>query len=155
MTPITNSVPNDVIATYLYANTPSYLYRHFRTIPYVKALADSFALEDIVGQLSSLTSQDVQSPKEGALAYALLISLTFFDYDTASRALMQIDPSLLDWGEEIRDIFLKTAKSTKIEHITPTFPPLQQSIRLLSQSTSNTSATYTISKRSGEGPKSD
>jgi hypothetical protein len=121
----------EVVSAYLFANTPMYLYRHLRSNPSIKELAENTTLEVLVKEYGIRTSKEKRTAEEVAVAYALLVAVTFLGYSQASAAFRQFDLSRLDWGNDIRDIFVReTTPETEITvSAKPTiFQPEQQTL---------------------------
>ena len=103
-----------VAKAYLFANTPLYLYRRLRNIASVKELGEDTPLNVLITEYNKRTSKKRKTVEDIAVAYSLLITTTFWDYQQAKAALDNFNLSLLDWGRDIKDIFISTSPITNI-----------------------------------------
>jgi hypothetical protein len=92
---------------YLFASMPSYLYRNFRKQGALVELTKSKPIETLTAEYESRATQENRSVEDVAVAYAILIAITYLPYQEAIAIFDRLDLSLLDWGQEIRDIFVK------------------------------------------------
>jgi hypothetical protein len=104
----------DLTQIYLFASTPSYLYRHFRKQSSLADLARSQPIENLVAEYQNRTTQENRSVEDVVMAYAVLVSITHLPYQEAQAILDRLDLSLLDWGEDIRTIFAATTKTANV-----------------------------------------
>lgn len=105
----------EVVSEYLFANTPMYLYKHLRSNASIKELAKNTTLEVLLKEYDRRTSKEERTAEEAAVAYALLVAVTFLGYSQALAAFRQFDLSRLDWGNDIMDIFIsETTPETEI-----------------------------------------
>jgi len=117
-----------VITAYLFANTPMYLYRHLRYIDSVEELGKRTTLKALVKEYDKRTSKEQRSTKDIAVAYALLVAITFWEYRRALAAFDDFELSRLNWGNDIKDIFISTSPITDILNISAklTYPSTKQ-----------------------------
>ena len=90
---------------YLFANTPGYLYRHFRSSETVSSLIERNRLSDLVDAYKSYTESANRPIENVVVAYAILMSFTFLKLQDALEMFSQVNLSRLDWGEEIKRTF--------------------------------------------------
>lgn len=126
----------EVISTYLFANTPMYLYRRLRSNASIEQLAKNTNLDVLLEEYNRRTSTEERTAEEVAVAYALLVAVTFLRRSEPSTAFRDFDLSRLDWGKDIRDIFIsETPPETEIR---VTVDPI---IAQMKQPTSSSSTT--------------
>jgi len=105
----------EVVSTYLFANTPMYLYKRLRSNASIEELAKNTTLEVLLEEYDKRTSMEKRTAEEVAVAYALLVAVTFLGRSQPSVAFRNFDLSRLDWGNDIRDIFIsETPPETEI-----------------------------------------
>ena len=92
--------------SYLFANTPMYLYRHFSRNISLKELAVKNPIKRLVTEYELRTAKKKKTVEDITIAYSILVAITFLKYDKALAAFDMIDLSKLDWGNEIKDIHL-------------------------------------------------
>jgi hypothetical protein len=97
---------------YLFANTPSYLYRNFRSNETVSSLIVHNQLSDLLATYMACTEAENRPIENVVIAYAILVSFTFLEPKDAKAAFDQVDLSTLDWGYEIENLFTASIKST-------------------------------------------
>ena len=99
---------------YLFANTPLYLYRHFRRNASIKELAENNEIKSLVNEYNRRTAKKKKALEDVVVAYSILTALTFLEYQQALAAFDMIDLSKLDWGNEIKDIYTSKIRITDI-----------------------------------------
>lgn len=92
-----------VLSTYVFSNTPSYLFRRLRREPSVKAVSDHSPTEQIVRGIERLTSKPERDAESIAYAYALLVALSYKQPEELARALGTANIEGLNWLPAIRD----------------------------------------------------
>lgn len=88
---------HELVAIYLVANTPSYLYRHFRGSPTVQRLADSNSPAELVAFISRVDSEERTTPVAVALAHASAVAMTYQRSDIADSAIAGLVIQHLRW----------------------------------------------------------
>lgn len=99
----------EINSVYLFANTPKYLYRHLQHIQSIQELSQHATLQNLVDAYNEITSPTAKSSEDIAIAYALLITVTFWEYQKALVAFGKFDLSRLEWGNDMKDIFKANA----------------------------------------------
>jgi len=97
---------------YLFASTAAHLYEYFREYRSLRKLAQEEKPEILLEEYKRRTVKDEKSVDDVVVAYAILITLTFYDYSEAIEVFGKLDLSKLEWGEEIRDIYIRKARIT-------------------------------------------
>ena len=87
----------EVLATYLVANTPFYLYRHLRASPTVQRLADSSSSAELAAFISRVDGEERPSTVAVALAHACAVALTYQRSDIADGAIAHLALQHLRW----------------------------------------------------------
>lgn len=106
-----------LINTYLFANTPMYLYRHFRRNASLKELAENNPAQRLVDEYKRRTSKKTKSTKDIVIAYSILVTITFLEYQQALAVFDMIDLSGLDWGNDIKDIYMSKIEITSVTRL--------------------------------------
>jgi len=140
---------NEINSVYLFANTPKYLYRHLRHIQSVQELSRHATLQNLVDEYNEITSPTAKSSEDIAIAYALLITVTFWEYQQALAALNKFDLSRLEWGNEMKDIFRKNTPINTIVRIHAKANIPRNEFRASGSSTSTVSYEYTRNNPKG------
>jgi len=117
-----------LIATYLFANTPMYLYRHFRRNASLKELAENNPPQRLVNEYKRRTSKKTKATKDIVIAYCILIAITFLEYQQALAVFDTINLSGLDWGSDIKDIYMSKIKIASVTRLVvkPQISPVEQ-----------------------------
>jgi hypothetical protein len=97
---------------YLFANTASQLYRHFRENISVKSLSETEKLEALAEEYKARTQNNDRSIDEVVEAYAILMAITFYDYQDAIEAFKMFDLPRLEWGKALEDIYRRKSRIT-------------------------------------------
>ena len=103
-----------LIDAYLFANTPMYLYRHFRNNASLQELAERTSIQILVAEYDRRTVKETRSIEDIVVAYSTLIAITFLKYQRALEVFENLGLSRLDWGDEIRSIFTSTTKIVNV-----------------------------------------
>ena len=137
----------EINSVYLFANTPKYLYRHLRHIQSVLEVSQHATLQNLVDEYNKTTSPTTKSSEDIATAYALLITVTFWEYQKALAAFGRFDLSRLEWGNDMKDIFKTNAPINTIVEIDAkaNIPP--NNLEASGSSTSTASYEYTRNNR--------
>ena len=124
--------------SYLFANTPMYLYQHFREHAALEELAKRVSLQELIEEFNQQVNKEPRTIEDVVTAYALLVAITFLDYKQVISALNNLDLSRLDWGNDITSIFRARAIPTKTITIKAKAPIAQKKplIRIASQTKS-------------------
>ncbi len=109
--------------SYLFANTPGYLYRHFRRNSSIEQLIKQVPIQVLIKEYNARAIRK-ELLKEVVTAYSILIAFTFLDYQEALQAFEKTNLALLDWGNEIKALFVFNTPSTNsyTETISSTTP---------------------------------
>jgi hypothetical protein len=95
-----------LVGIYIDANTPAYLYKHFRSDPTVWELSKKMDAPTLMTIYSKIAAKNDRTPREVALGYAALFAITLGgDYETAHRTLNQLRSYDLDWAPQIVAMF--------------------------------------------------
>ena len=101
---------------YILSNDAKQLYSTFRENNSISDLAKSEQISDLIKTYHGITNKSEKTIEEVTIAYAIIIALTFLEYDEASNLLKQLDLSKLEWGTELVDIFNREARSTTFSY---------------------------------------
>lgn len=127
----------------MFANIPRYLYDHLRGESTLQHLARDLSVAELVQEYEGRIGRPERSAEDIAVAYAVLVAITFLEYDEAMRTFSKLDLSQLDWGIEIEKIFQFLATST--HNFTFTVPPQPTvSVGMQFLATSSNNFTFTI-----------
>ena len=79
-----------LVDTFVVANTPIYLYKHFRDNPTVRRMAHETPPSDLMRTYNDIAKKTQRTPEEAAQGYAALIALTLCEYDVANHLLSEL-----------------------------------------------------------------
>ena len=99
--------------TYLVANTPSYLYRHYRSDQSVQDFARHNNTEDLVSIAEQISRFKNRTLEDLILAYAAIVALTFKDFREVKDALGRASFTGLDWATDIIKLWDNTRIPTQ------------------------------------------
>jgi hypothetical protein len=102
---------------YLVANTPSYLYRHFRRDSSVIELARATSTDALAGFVREVQDLPERSPTDVAAAYAAVVALTFHDPERVRAEMGDISESALAWIGPILKLWYDSFIATQIVEI--------------------------------------
>lgn len=99
---------------YLFANTPMYLYNHFRGNSSLQLLATYTSIQDLVNEFTARTDKEKRTLEDIVVGYSVLIIISFLDYKRALEAFEQMDMARIEWGVEIKAIYINSARVTNV-----------------------------------------
>ncbi|MDM8548438.1 hypothetical protein QUF72_00110 [Desulfobacterales bacterium HSG2] len=99
------------------ANTPSYLYRHFRSDEAVEELAKKYSPDDLINFICQVDSDDNPSLQNIVAAYAGSVALTFHDLRSAEAVLTNIQINNLEWFSKVIQIWKDSNVSISIINV--------------------------------------
>ncbi len=88
---------------YMVANTPSYLFRHYRNNSSVQDFADAHSIEELAAEIQRVSSiaLDQRTVDDIAVAYAAVVGLTFKDAAQVDAVIANLDFSKILWAQRI------------------------------------------------------
>jgi len=93
---------------YLFANTPLYLYKHFREEQSVQVLASTYSSSQLIKSFSGVAAQGLNNIDDLIRLYAIIFALTFKDYSDVRSFFENLAEYPLKWSSEIRNIYLNS-----------------------------------------------
>lgn len=99
---------NAVGEHYMVANTPRYLYKHLRAEPGIQALALTSNPRELLSAISAIERKEDRTADDIALAYAMIVALSFQDYRHVREAIAAWRPSILTWASHLLSIIEQT-----------------------------------------------
>ena len=139
----------DLRETYLLANTPAYLFKHFRNSPIVMALADKHSMHQLLYGVRGATRTSAHRQDDLIEGYACLAAMTIKDPSAAIRMLRDERLGDGEWMAAIANHAIRTmTPETSLAWRVPTaFPAIRSEARessfTLRASASSPSGTYT------------
>ncbi len=113
---------DDLKSKYLYANTPRYLFKHFRSSIPLQLLAIQNQPESLAREYNKIISPDIKSLENIVLAYAILVAFSFLEYSKVRDIYSSLDVTKLKWGEDIKSISMTTVKNWNFTTFQPDIP---------------------------------
>lgn len=96
------------IEIYAVANTPTYLYRQFRSKEIIRDLANRYLEEDLINYIKKIDSSQDPSISDVANAYAVSVALTFKNSEKVKKLLQSYQFKRLEWISHIIQIWKDT-----------------------------------------------
>lgn len=92
---------------YYFANTPAYLFRHYRSDETLQAFANSHTVDELAEEVVRIAQGDPQtrSIHEIVIAYASLVAMTFKNVREVREALAPHDLGSLAWAHRILNLW--------------------------------------------------
>lgn len=91
----------DLSSIYLVANTPSFLYEKFRENDMPFRMKSELTPDQLVEIYSKHSQKETKTLKNVTIAYAALVALTYFPYETFSRCVPLLNLDGLRWSRAI------------------------------------------------------
>lgn len=112
----------ELMRAYVVANTPSYLFRHFRQEASLLDFAKAHTVPQLI-QYASLVAADPHRDLESvAKAYAAVVALTFHELDSVREAIAGTQLDGLEWAGPILLTWL--GKTPNLSSLSVTFSPM-------------------------------
>lgn len=124
-----------LVEIYMYANTPRYLYKHFRNSSAVQRLTTQHSPRELIDIFRRIILYESLSLRAVVSAYAVLMGLSFYEYKDTAYLLENIDSSHLVWGDEITDLIVERAVVTSMHQAR--FEPIKAEESRIRSSTTN------------------
>lgn len=86
---------------YIYANTPPYLYKHFRENQSVKDLSDACTTDELSKSLEELARSKQNNLEDFVAIYAIILALSYKPYSEIKAVLGRIENYEIDWKEDL------------------------------------------------------
>ena len=106
-----------ILRVYMLANTPAYLYRHLRAEPSLERLAKSSTPRELLAAVSAREGKPSRTAEDAAIAYGMLVALSFQNYRDVQEALAGWQPRALTWARHITSIIGQTAVGTTLTRL--------------------------------------
>jgi len=117
MTILTSETTKRLSEIYLVANTPSYLYKHFRSDEAVEKLAKKYSAEDLINFICQVDSDNNPSLRDIVAAYAGSVALTFHDLRVVEAILTDIQIKNLQWFGKVIQIWKDSNVSISVINV--------------------------------------
>jgi hypothetical protein len=104
----------NLTSNFLFANTPGFLYKKFRQNRSIEEISKNYSTKEILDSLNEILKTENLDLNQLVMCNALLISLTLKDDFGSLDALKSIDLSKLEWGNQIRNIYINTRRATNV-----------------------------------------
>jgi hypothetical protein len=98
---------------FLFANTPIYLYTHFRKDASVQNLAKTCSTNELTDCLGSLLTEPVKDLTSAVKAYAVLVSLSLKPAQELGR-LKNYTTTNLEWFSRLKSLVFEDAPTTNV-----------------------------------------
>jgi len=97
---------------YAYSNAASQIYKSYIQNEEIKALSKQITPEEVIDEFHLRVDKNEKSLEDVAIAYALILMATFYEYEKAISTFSKLELSKLKWGLELEDIFRRGARMT-------------------------------------------
>ena len=126
------------IDIYVVANTPTYLYRRFRSQEIIRNLANRYPEQDFTDYIKKIDSSQNPSISEVANAYAISVALTFKNSEKVKELLQSYQFKKLEWISHIIQIWKDTEIPTTIFDFNVKTAMVNYNINMSSSKSTNT-----------------
>jgi hypothetical protein len=113
---------------YLVANTPSYLFRHYRADSSIWEVARRYSVAELVLSVAEIAHLDERTLNQVVLAYAALVALSFKNPKEVHAATAHVSFAGLNWAEHLLALASSQQTSTQ-EFEIQARPTIQQTNR--------------------------
>ncbi len=103
---------DELTRDYIFASSAGYVYDRFRGNNSVENLSRVKTPVILVEEYKKRTEKAARSLEDIVVAYAILVSITFLDYSEALGIFDKIDLSKLEWGQDIKDRYIRNVRPT-------------------------------------------
>ncbi|MHB0914214.1 MAG: hypothetical protein ACYC5A_02140 [Thermoleophilia bacterium] len=109
---------------YMFANTPTYLYTHFRNDSAVRHLSKAYSASELIDEIRQIDSTEERNLEDVVTAYALAVALTLIKPGIALDEIKALRVMNLNWVDDI----LKLWNDIRIPESVNSFRPKITSI---------------------------
>jgi hypothetical protein len=100
--------------SFVFANTPSFLYKKFRSEASVQNLAENCSSNELVASFDELAKQKRRDLDGVVELYAIISALSLQDSPEAKRFFETLDKTGIPWGDELRLLYKAGLRQQKI-----------------------------------------
>lgn len=108
---------------YIVANTPCYLYKHFKREMVVEMLARIYSAEKLVEHIVEIDNKKRRTLADVTSAYAACVALTFHEVRLVSALMNEMNLRTLEWVDAIVKIWEKSYVPKQVVDIHYTHKP--------------------------------
>ncbi|PWK77910.1 hypothetical protein LX99_02795 [Mucilaginibacter oryzae] len=94
-----------------FANTPSYLYKHYKENDSIATLSSSYSTDAIVSDFMAIVNTERRTIEDLTLLYSFIIALTFKPTEQVNFFFKQLKDAPLRWAEKIASIYFANNSS--------------------------------------------
>jgi hypothetical protein len=98
---------------YAFANTPAYLYRHFRGDDSVQAIARDVHPDALVEVYNRVNLRHLKDIGDVVLAYAAMVALSMSGHEAAKVAFASLTEEGLDWAKALKELASMSSEATR------------------------------------------
>jgi hypothetical protein len=98
---------------YLVANTPSYLFRHYKADSSIWELARRYSVDELVSAIAEIANLNERTLNHIVLAYAALVALSFKNPREVEAAASRVSFDRLNWAQHILALAKSQQTSTQ------------------------------------------
>lgn len=128
---------NNLVDYVGFANTPTYLYKHFRLDDSIANLSKELQVNDLVSEFMLIMKKEVKSLDDVAILYACLFALTLKPVEEVYDIMKAMQFAPFRWVDKIATMYLSNI-TLDIEDFVPTslmesdkYQPLTNSMEIL------------------------
>lgn len=104
---------DSLMEIYMLANTPFYLYKHFKRNPSIIDVSREFTSEELISTFYNIVDNGISDIKALIFIYGLVIASTNKPYAEVHHFFKELKRFNLKLFDEISDIYLSTANNTQ------------------------------------------
>ena len=115
---------------YYFANTPAYLYRHYRENCSVQEFADENSISGLIETVLEITAIDTSTRtiNQVVIAYAALVGLTFKNVREVRESLRGKDLDSLVWAQRILNLWSPYPTISETMEISSPLPNMVETV---------------------------
>lgn len=108
---------------YVVANTPSYLYKHFKREAGVERLSNVYEVLELFEHIVQIDRKKERTLADVASAYAACVALTFHDIKSVLASIKKLELRNLEWVDAIINIWESSYIPTQVTDQCYTYEP--------------------------------
>lgn len=117
----------DLKEIFLVANTPSYLYKNFRQNNSINRLSQKYKTQELITYFESTAKSEKIVFDDVITIYALVVALSFKNYDEIKEFLIEMGKYRLEWLDEfkkniISKVTITNTLTVDLQYKTPSGP---------------------------------
>ena len=104
---------DELIAYYIFANTPYYLFKNFKNDNSIKDISQKYPANHMINEFNIIYDTESNDIKQKVKIYALLVALSYKEYSETKDFFIKLHINHFKWVKEFKNIIIDNYKATQ------------------------------------------